>query len=50
MGTKQAPTTQHRRHTERVQHLEYLPQPILTYPGMAGVGAKPTDITGCEQR
>ena len=30
--------------------VENLPQPILTYPGMAEVGAKPTDITGCEQR
>ena len=45
MATKQASTTRH-LHTERSQW-EYLPQPILTYLGVGGVGAKPADITGC---
>ena len=46
MATRQAPTTWH-LHTERSQR-EYLPQPILTYLGVGGVGAKPADITGYE--
>ena len=48
MGTKRAPTTQH-RHTERVQWNTYH-NPYLPIRGISGVGAKPTDITGCEQR